>query len=199
MEWHAKTLKNSSHSQDKVLNHEKSSESEITNSHLHPNNSETKFIHDQQYNAHEPSFVASSSSEPVFQKAGHFSYIESNKKNDKLPFHTSLRKKEGIDQTKIHTQNIEKPAPPHDGKKLEIMSLLSMIFSIVGLIAPYVGFAFIVAGLVLGILGLIKINKNSDVYWGRGFAIAGISVSAFAIFLIILLIAFVGSLFLLGL
>ncbi|MCX7649971.1 MAG: DUF4190 domain-containing protein [Flavobacteriales bacterium] len=84
------------------------------------------------------------------------------------------------------------------GKKLEIMSLLSMIFSISGLIIPYLGFALIVAGLVLGILGLLKIKKNPEEYWGRGFAIAGISVAGFAILLFLLLLGLVGSLFLLG-
>lgn len=84
------------------------------------------------------------------------------------------------------------------GKKLEIMSLLSMIFSISGLIIPYLGFGLIVAGLVLGILGLLKIKKNSEKYWGRGFAIAGISVAGFFILLFLLVLVLAGSLLLLG-
>ncbi|MCS6982364.1 MAG: DUF4190 domain-containing protein [Flavobacteriales bacterium] len=85
-----------------------------------------------------------------------------------------------------------------DGKKLEVMSLLSMIFAISGLFIPYLGFGLIVAGLVLGVIGLIKIQKNSDTYWGRGFAIAGIAVSGFAIFLLLILFTLLGSLFLLA-
>ncbi|MCS6982052.1 MAG: hypothetical protein NZM65_07635 [Flavobacteriales bacterium] len=63
---------------------------------------------------------------------------------------------------------------------------------------PYVGFGLIVSGLVLGIVGLIRIQKHSDTYWGRGFAIAGISVSAFALTLFLSLFLLLGSLYLLA-
>lgn len=194
VEWHAKTLKNPSHSEDKVLNPEKSLESTVINSYLQPIDSEVAFIHNHQYNAHEPSLVASSSPDPVIQKAGLLSSFEPNKKIDEIPSYTSERKKGETTHTKIHIQNIADSAPTQDGKKLEVMSLLSMIFSIVGLVTPFIGYALIIAGLVLGIVGLIKIKKNPDAYWGRGFAIAGIAVAGFAILLFLSLLALVGAL-----
>lgn len=79
----------------------------------------------------------------------------------------------------FNTNITEKPIEKESTKKTEILSLLSLVFSIVGIIM--ILFLSILGGgllsllaLILGIVGHSKISKNPQRYTGRGFAIAGI-------------------------
>ena len=63
-----------------------------------------------------------------------------------------------------------------------IHGLLSLIFSVVGLFVPYLGFAMLIAALVLGIIGLRKDNNPT-------MATIGLVLSAVFLLLLIILIA----------
>lgn len=200
VEWYAPNSKSSLHNQDKPENRGKAAS-------FQPNDLKSEPLTDINElalinNPWEANLIASSAPGPVIvtQEVESAPSFKPRHQNPKVrAFQDSEIAKAETPSSESQAPDKKTPAPGNNGKKLEILSLLSMIFSIVGLFAPYAGFAFIVAGLVLGILGLLKFKKNPDMYWGRGFAIAGISVAAFAIFLLILLLALVGTLFLLAL
>lgn len=66
------------------------------------------------------------------------------------------------------------------------LAIASMIAAVVGFFTAVilVGFLLALVGLVLGIVALIKANKKPMIYGGKGFAIAGIVLSAVIILLI---------------
>ncbi len=63
-----------------------------------------------------------------------------------------------------------------------LYGLLSLIFSVVGLFIPYLGLALLIAGLVLGIIGISRDNNPT-------MAIIGTVLSAVFLLLIIIVIA----------
>jgi prepilin-type processing-associated H-X9-DG protein len=73
------------------------------------------------------------------------------------------------------------PAAPAAQPKTSRMAIASLVCGIVG--PCTVGIASI-AGIILGIVGLVKIGKSASVLRGRGLAIAGIVVSGLGIVLL---------------
>lgn len=200
VEWHAFNSKSSWNSQADRENQKNTASALSNDEESEPLNgiSESAIIN----NPWEPTLIASATSCPVTVTQGSESapYIKAHNQNPGQRAIHNARGTKAETKPSLNYIPVKKTySPANNGKKLEILSLLSMIFSIVGLFAPYAGLAFIVAGLVLGILGLLKFKKNPDMYWGRGFAIAGISIAGFALFLLILLLALVGTLFLFAL
>lgn len=92
---------------------------------------------------------------------------------------------------------MEEAAPAPSQVKIEIMSLLSMIFGIVGIVTTfvYIGWALLTAAVVLGIIGLVKIKKNPGKFKGKGFAIAGIILGGFGYVVGILVFTVLAGLF----
>src|SRR4051812_5567526 len=81
--------------------------------------------------------------------------------------------------------------PPWQGQpKTNGLAIASLVTGILGAI-----FCFIVAivGIVLGIVALNQIKNSNGMQTGRGLAIAGIVVGSLGIVVVILLIAFAGS------
>lgn len=89
-------------------------------------------------------------------------------------------------QTDYQHQTYREPnyqyyAPPPPPANLKSgMAIASMILGILGFVTMIflVGILLAPIGLILGIIALVKANKNPDVYGGRGFAIAGIVTSS---------------------
>jgi hypothetical protein len=71
------------------------------------------------------------------------------------------------------------------------LALASMILGIVSLPTSFFLLGLLLApiGFVLGIVSVVKANKQPNVFGGKGFAIAGIATSAFTFFLIVPIIA----------
>jgi hypothetical protein len=86
-----------------------------------------------------------------------------------------------------------------DERKIDIVSLFSFItgvFSLFVLLIPFVGIISIPFGLltfVLGIIGLRRINKNSERLMGKGFAIAGFVIGSLFILFLLLLILIIAA------
>ena len=70
------------------------------------------------------------------------------------------------------------------------LAIASMVIGIVGLVGSCVG-AFILTpiGLILGIIALVKANKKSFEYGGKGFAIAGTVLNSLGILLLPVILA----------
>jgi hypothetical protein len=71
------------------------------------------------------------------------------------------------------------------------LALTSMILGIVSLPTSFflVGLLLAPIGFILGIVGVVKANKQPRVFGGKGYAIAGIVTSCFSFFLILPIIA----------
>jgi hypothetical protein len=71
------------------------------------------------------------------------------------------------------------------------LALTSMILGIISLPTSFflVGLLLAPIGFILGIVGVVKANKQPRVFGGKGFAIAGIVTSCFSFFLILPIIA----------
>lgn len=81
-----------------------------------------------------------------------------------------------------------------DGMVVDGISLTSMILGILAFVGVFVsGFAFFFAlgALVLGIIGLNRINQSPDYRTGNGFAIAGIALGGAWLVLAILLVTII--------
>lgn len=85
-----------------------------------------------------------------------------------------------------------------DGKRIESFSYASYFTSLLGAIIAFsfsigLGILLCLAAIVLGVIGLIRIKKHSDIYKGRGFAILAIILSSLTIAVSVLLIALLVS------
>lgn len=82
---------------------------------------------------------------------------------------------------KIDSKNrIEsQPQDYYAAKRLNIFALLSFIFAILSIFI--FGLAFGIAAVVLGIMGIMQIEKNPDAYKGKGFAIVGLIIGIIAV------------------
>jgi hypothetical protein len=81
-----------------------------------------------------------------------------------------------------------------DGTVVDVTSLVSMILGILAFVFVFfTGYAFFlaVAALVMGIVGLGRVNRDSGYRKGKGFAIAGIALGGTWLFLGTLLLALV--------
>lgn len=85
----------------------------------------------------------------------------------------------------------QKNAAEGDGQTdgLAVTSFVIGIASILLLFANGIGFLTAIAGLVLGIVALGRINRNPGFRSGKGMAIAGIAINGGLIFLTLLLVA----------
>ena len=64
-------------------------------------------------------------------------------------------------------------------KRLSTLALLSFIFGVLSIFI--LGLPFGVAAVVLGILGIVQIEKNPSMYKGKGFAIIGLIIGIIAV------------------
>jgi hypothetical protein len=71
------------------------------------------------------------------------------------------------------------------------MSIASMALGITALITSIflIGILLAPAGLILGVIALIKINKTPEVYGGKSFAIAGVATSGILVLFVPLILA----------
>lgn len=87
-------------------------------------------------------------------------------------------------------------APPGGiggGPKTESMALASMICGIVSIPAMfccYAGVPLAIVAIVLGIIGIGNVNKEPQLYEGKGMATAGIITGAFSLLLVVMLLVF---------
>ena len=77
------------------------------------------------------------------------------------------------------------PAPEHRPAVRQGLAITSLVLGVLGL--PTLGCLGIGAalGIVLGIVALVRANREPEVYGGKGFAIGGIVASAMSLFLAI--------------
>lgn len=76
------------------------------------------------------------------------------------------------------------------------LALFLLLLGFVGIAnVAFIGLLLAIPGLITGIIGLKKVNKNPETLKGSGMAIAGLSMSATVIFVMILLFALVVSIF----
>lgn len=88
---------------------------------------------------------------------------------------------------------------PNGTNKFALWGFILSLIGIAGWAIPYLGGLIWTAGLVLSIIGLVQINraaKNDEYQKGKGFAIAGIVISALQIVLLAAAFALVILLFL---
>ena len=85
------------------------------------------------------------------------------------------------------------PAPKTNG--MGVASMVCGIVSILGGFACLVPAVASIPGLILGILGLRRINASNGAESGRGIAIAGIATSAVGVVVLVLLAIFFGFAF----
>jgi tetratricopeptide (TPR) repeat protein len=80
-----------------------------------------------------------------------------------------------------------KPATetPKPNPKTSTLAILSLIFAIIGICF----FPLLLVSLILGIIGLFRISKNPAALTGKGLAVAGIAISAFALLITVALAA----------
>ena len=71
---------------------------------------------------------------------------------------------------------------------LILIPIMNIIFAILVVIA-------LIASIVFGILSFEKINKNPQKYWGKGFSIAGITISVIQFLIGIIALIFVYKLY----
>lgn len=87
---------------------------------------------------------------------------------------------------------ISKSSPPVAEKKADTKyhwaSITSFVFGVLGILSPIV---FGLIALTLGLVSLSAIKHNEDRYKGRGYAIAGLVLGAFWIFIVFLLFALI--------
>ncbi|MDO4841759.1 MAG: DUF4190 domain-containing protein [Phoenicibacter congonensis] len=95
----------------------------------------------------------------------------------------------------IHDDSI-KPEKKFHGLAIAamIVGIVSLVFSFIPILHWFFFFAGL-AGLILGIVGLVLMNKDKLRYKGKGMAIAGIVTSALAMVLVVLSTVFFVNLF----
>ena len=79
---------------------------------------------------------------------------------------------------------IENVAPqyPVNGKSQTDLNIMAIVGFALAITCSGCG----IGSLILSIIGLIQINKNPERYHGKGFAVAGIIISAFVIVLFVI-------------
>jgi hypothetical protein len=83
------------------------------------------------------------------------------------------------------------PAPKNNG--LAVASFVCGLVSLASWLTCLVGAVASIPGLVLGIIGLQRINASRGMERGRGLAIAGIATSAVSMVVTVLLVLFVAG------
>jgi hypothetical protein len=83
-------------------------------------------------------------------------------------------------------------APPPTTNSQAVASLVCGIFSVVGGFACFAGAFASIPGLILGIIGLQRINRSNGREKGRGMAVAGIVTSAVGVLVLVALIILFG-------
>lgn len=79
------------------------------------------------------------------------------------------------------------PQDYYSARRLSTISLLSFLFAIASLFI--LGIPFGAAAVVLGIIGIVQVEKNRDIYKGQGFAIAGLIIGLIAVIVVIAYLA----------
>lgn len=104
-------------------------------------------------------------------------------------------KKEAINNHLKSISNKNKPQAPflnkklrEDTKKTHVGSLVGFILSIVSYPFVYIGALIAIAAVILGIVGMVKISKNPDLYSNRWMAITAIILGGILLLLYALVI-----------
>ena len=79
------------------------------------------------------------------------------------------------------------PQDYYSARRLSTVALLSFIFGVLSLFV--LGIPFGIAAVVLGVLGIVQVEKNRDIYKGQGFAIAGLIIGLIAIIVVAVYLA----------
>ncbi len=87
--------------------------------------------------------------------------------------------------TKKPSQN--QPQDYYSARKLSTVALLSFIFGVLSFFI--LGIPFGIAAVVLGIIGIVQVEKNRDIYKGQGFAIAGLILGLIAVVIVLAYLA----------
>ncbi len=126
----------------------------------------------------------------------HTKEAQLNYKSSQLVAAPELSKKQVRKIKKINKKiaQLEEPMAPEGNDDMNILALLSFIFSLVGiLLLLLIGFPFFLplAAIILGAIGLKQINKDGGK--GKGLAIAGIVLGSIVVLLFILLFLLLGA------
>jgi len=86
--------------------------------------------------------------------------------------------------------------PGGSGQKTEVMAIISLvagIASIPGYYCCYIGIPIGIAAVILGILSILKINKEPQLWTGKGLAFGGIAAAALGLLIFIAIFVIYGA------
>ncbi|NEN24179.1 DUF4190 domain-containing protein [Cryomorpha ignava] len=92
-----------------------------------------------------------------------------------------LKSEKNFYSNKNQIQN--QPQDYYSARRLSTVSLLSFIFGVLSLFI--LGIPFGIAAVVLGIIGIVQVEKNRDIYKGQGFAIAGLIIGLISVVILL--------------
>lgn len=93
----------------------------------------------------------------------------------------TLKFKKNVYSTKNQVKNQHQDY--YSARRLSTVSLLSFIFGVLSLFI--LGIPFGIAAVVLGIIGIVQVEKSRDIYKGQGFAIAGLIIGLISVVVLI--------------